>query len=153
MTRVFRLAAFALVSGWLGVVAYAQAPALNIKLGEWEISSVMNVGGQLPIDTSKMTPEQKAKMEASMDGRGARTRVSKTCMTKEKFERGTFLADDDSEMTCKQTLTTNTRTTLDTTVTCTGVRTETRQMHVDAASSAAFNATLKTTSSQRRQDA
>ena len=72
MTRVFRLAAFALVSGWLGVVAYAQAPALNIKLGEWEISSVMNVGGQLPIDTSKMTPEQKAKMEASMDGRGAR---------------------------------------------------------------------------------
>ena len=148
---VFRLAAFALLAGLLGAVAFAQAPALNIKLGAWEISSAMNVGGQLPIDTSKMTPEQKARMEASMAGRGPRTRLSKTCMTKEKFEKGTFLADDDPEMTCKQTLTTNTRTTLDSTVACTGVRTETRQMHIDAPSPTAFKATLKTTD-QRRQD-
>ncbi len=49
-----------LILASLTAVAFAQAPALNIRMGLWEMTSTTNVGGEMPgIDTSKMTPEQK----------------------------------------------------------------------------------------------
>jgi hypothetical protein len=45
----------------LTTVVLAQAPALDIKMGLWEITTTTQIGGQTPqVDTSEMTPEQKA---------------------------------------------------------------------------------------------
>ena len=50
----------------LSAVLVAQTPALDVKLGLWENTIVTNMGGPPPIDTSKMSPEQPAKMAEAM---------------------------------------------------------------------------------------
>ena len=72
----------------LTAVAVAQAPALDVKMGLWELTSVSEVGGQMPgYDTSKMTADQKAKMDEAMKAiMGKHTSTDTTCMTKEKFD-------------------------------------------------------------------
>src|SRR5438876_2644021 len=58
MTTSFRSLATALLCASLTAVLLAQAPALNVKMGLWEITTTAKVGGQPPaIDTGKMTPE------------------------------------------------------------------------------------------------
>ena len=61
---------------------------------------------------------------------GPHASVDKICMTKEKFEKSSFMTDAPG-MTCKQTISTNTRSTLETTVACTGTANMTMQMHID----------------------
>src|SRR5437879_2009920 len=92
-----------LIASFSTLVA-AQAPMLDVRMGLWEVTSTTDIGGQLPpIDTSKMTPEQKAQFDAVVNGiMGAHSTVTKTCMTKEKMNRSAFL--DDSNKTCKQTV-------------------------------------------------
>src|SRR5437868_5425364 len=86
------------------VLAAADTPALNVRLGLWETTSTTNVGGQMPIDTSKMTPEQKARMEAAMRGMlGKHTNTTTSCLTKERLERGTF-TDEQDRPDCKTTI-------------------------------------------------
>jgi hypothetical protein len=46
----------------LSAVLVAQAPALDVKFGLWENTISTNMGGAAPIDTSKMSPEQAAKL-------------------------------------------------------------------------------------------
>src|SRR5205823_12920549 len=127
----------------LSAIVFAQAPALDVKMGLWEITSTSNVGGQMPtIDTSKMRPEQKARMEAAMKGMlSPQSNVTKSCMTRDKFNRSNFVTNDQSGVTCKQTLSTNTRTSLDATVVCSGKQTSTGQIHLDAPSSTSFAGT------------
>ncbi len=121
----------------------AQAPALNVKMGLWEITSTMNMGGAMPVpDTSNMTPEQKQRMESAMRGAMGQPMVTRTCMTREKFNDSNFMSSG-SDNTCKQVLTTNTATTLDGTVTCTGDRAMSGEMHVQAPSPTAFTGTMK----------
>jgi len=121
----------------------AQAPALDVKMGLWEITSTINVGGAMPVpDTSGMTPEQKQRMESAMRGVMGQPTVTKTCMTREKFNDSNFMSSG-SDGTCKQVLTTNTATALDGTVTCTGDRAMTGEMHVRASSPTAFAGTMK----------
>jgi len=132
-------------------VVLAQRPALNLKMGLWELTSIGQVGGQMPaIDTSKMTPEQKAKFEAAIKSAvmGAHTSVFKSCITQEKFEKANFMMSDKDAETCKQTVSTNTPTALDAAVTCTGEQPRTGQIHVEALSSTAFKGTMKFTSTQ-----
>ena len=76
-----RVVAVALASVVLGAVLMAQAPVLDIKLGLWENSVTMNMGG-LPagIDTSKMTPEQKAQMGAAAAAMSGQPITTKTCL-------------------------------------------------------------------------
>jgi hypothetical protein len=126
-------------------VVLAQAPALDVKMGLWEMTTSSDVGGQMPaIDTSKMTPEQRASVEAAMKGMmGVHTNVTKTCMTKEKFDRSSFMATDEPGRPCKQTITTNTRSILEGTMSCSGARPMTGQMHIDALSSTNIKATIK----------
>src|SRR5882762_10203068 len=90
-----RLLQVALTS--LAVIAWVQAAELtkpNIKPGLWEVSIDPHVSGEMPIpedQLAKMTPEQRARLEAAMKGhmaKGARPRVYKECMTPEKIARG-----------------------------------------------------------------
>jgi Protein of unknown function (DUF3617) len=134
-----------------GAVVLAQKPALNIKMGLWELTTNSQVGGQMPgIDTSNMTPEQKAKLEAMMKSTvmGAHTNVIKSCITQEKFDKANFMMTDQDASTCKQTVSTNTSTSLDAAVTCTGERGRTGQVHIEALSSTTFTGAVKFTMTQ-----
>ncbi len=145
MRTVGRLLPFA-VSLSVAAVAVADAPALDVKMGLWEVTTSMQIAGQMPaFDTSKLTPEQKAQVEKMMQSMmAAHTRMTQMCMTQEKFEQSTFLMDDDSGAKCKQTLTTNSKSTLDSTVECSGARTTTARMHIDARSPTSVEGTIDT---------
>ena len=85
--------AFPLASAFFcaGICA-AQTP-LNVKTGEWESTITSDTSGQMPIPQEmidKMTPEQRAKMEAMMKARGMqgpRTTVTKHCVKKEDLDK------------------------------------------------------------------
>jgi uncharacterized protein DUF3617 len=94
----------------LGVAALAQAADLvkpNIKPGLWEVSNHPQVSGQLPISDeqlAKLTPEQRARMQAAMQSvtaNNSKPHVYKECMTAEKIARGFDLAREDSACTRK----------------------------------------------------
>jgi uncharacterized protein DUF3617 len=143
--------ASACLSMSLAAVLVAQAPALDVKMGLWEMTMNSQVGGQMPaIDTSKMTPEQKAKMEEMMKSMmGAHTTVTKTCMTREKFEKSPFMTENQPGQTCKQNISTNTRSTLEATVTCTGEHAMDGQVHFEALSSTSVKGVLKMAAIER----
>jgi hypothetical protein len=145
MTTASRLFGSAALSLSLAAAAFAQTPALDVKMGLWEISSVTNLGGDMPaIDLSQVPPEQRAQMEAMIKGMmGQHTNVTKTCMTREKFDQSTFMMPDEAGSDCKQTIVTNTSRTLDATVVCTGERAMTGKMHMDALSQTAMKADIK----------
>ena len=152
MNSTSRLLSAVLLFISMGAVVFAQKPALNIKMGLWELTTMTQVGGQLPdIDTSKMTPEQKAKFEAAMKSAilGAHTNVAQSCVTQEKFDKSNFMMTDEDAKTCKQVVSTNTPTTLEAAVTCTGENPRDGQVHIDALSSTAYKGTVKFTTTQR----
>jgi hypothetical protein len=78
-------------------------------------------------------------MEAAMKQMmGQHTTVTKSCMTKEKFDKDNFMNDDAS---CKTTVTTNTRSVLDAKQVC--ARGQTQSMRIEAASPTSVKATFK----------
>ncbi len=74
-------------------VCAAQVTPLNVKTGEWESTMTNETSGQMPIPQEmldKMTPEQRARMEAAMKARGMqgpRTIVNKQCVKKEDLDK------------------------------------------------------------------
>lgn len=150
MTRACVWSLTAVFSASIAAVGLAQAPALDVRMGLWEVSSTTDVGGQgLQVDTSKMTPEQRAQMEQAMKGMmGAHTNVTKSCMTREKFEKQAFM-NDERGRACKQTIVTNTRSAMESTITCTGEHPMNAQMHIDAPSPTAIKGTIKSTTTMR----
>ena len=142
-----RVVAVALAGVVLGAVLVAQAPVLDIKLGLWENSVTMNMGGLPPgIDTSKMTPEQKAQMGAATAAMSGQPITTKTCLKKEDFQSDSFMANQPPGMKCKNTIVTNTRTEYVADVACTGAQTMTGRVSIQAASNAAFKGTVQMTS-------
>jgi hypothetical protein len=150
MTIWKRLGGAALLSVFTAAAAWAQAPALNVRMGLWEVTSTIKIGGDMPgIDTSKMTPQQRAQMEAAMQQMmGTHTAVTKSCMTKDKFNAADFMGNNDDK-NCKQQITTNTATALEATVSCTGEHPMTATMHIDAVSQTAVKATFKSTNTEQ----
>ena len=64
---------------------------LDVKTGLWETTSTTNVAGQLPISPDQManlTPEQRAKIEQAMKASSGKPMTYKSCLTKEKLEKG-----------------------------------------------------------------
>jgi len=57
-------------AGKAGLVAAqtGSIPTLDVKLGLWEVTSASTRSGMPTIDTSKMTPEQRARVEAALQG-------------------------------------------------------------------------------------
>jgi Protein of unknown function (DUF3617) len=89
----------------LALAAFAQAvePVKpNIKPGLWEVSINPHVSGEMPIpeeQLAKLTPEQRARLEAMMKSRAANTtapKLYKECMTPEKIARGFDMDRDDT---------------------------------------------------------
>ena len=78
---------------------------LNVKPGLWETTSTVTRSGEMPIPAgflAKMTPEQRAKLEARMKASSAqstRTRTYKSCETKEKLQRSPFSDSKECSLT------------------------------------------------------
>ncbi|HEY3729650.1 MAG TPA: DUF3617 family protein [Steroidobacteraceae bacterium] len=87
----------------------AAPPQLNVKLGLWEIKTQPQVNGELPTSDeslAKMTPEQRARMQAAMQAMMAhmqQPRTMKECMTAEKRAQGFDIGNDDPTE-CQQTV-------------------------------------------------
>jgi len=84
---------------------------LDMKTGQWEITRTSDMSGMPPIPPevlSRLTPEQRAKMEAAMQARGARgpsTKVETRCITKEDLDKPLNL--DRDRASCKNTIVTS----------------------------------------------
>jgi len=68
----------------------------DVKLGLWETTTTFQSSGMPPVSIppdalARMTPDQRAKVEAMMKGQGsATTTTTKSCMTPEKMKRSEF---------------------------------------------------------------
>ena len=94
----------------------------DVKLGLWESTVTHQMSGMPPIPPealARMTPEQQARMEAAMKGRSghATTSTSKSCMTKEKLEKGATFGEQRKE--CTHSVTNSSRTKADIKFECT----------------------------------
>jgi hypothetical protein len=98
-------------------------PMIDVKLGLWEATTTAESQGVPPIDTSSMTPEQKARVEQYLQAQKGRgntptTHTSKSCLTKEKLEKG-FLDDArQAQAQCTPTVVSNSATELHMTTVC-----------------------------------
>ena len=128
-------------------VLVAQAPVLDVKLGLWENTMVTSIGGMaMPqMDTSKLPPEQAAKMAEAMKAMaGGQTVTEKHCLTKEDLANDSFMMPKDNKMTCTRTVTTNTKGVFAADVNCTGERTVKGQINVESLSGGnAFKGAMK----------
>jgi len=143
--------ATALLSVCLSALVVAQTPrvpALDVRMGLWEMTSTADVGGQTTgVDTSKMTPQQQAQIAGAMRGMMApQTTTTTTCLTRAVFNRKNFMTHTDP--TCRQTLTKNTKTRLEGRITC-GGNTMRGTMHFDAPTPTEFSGAIKSTSTER----
>src|SRR3982751_1556567 len=69
-------------------VLVAQAPALNLKPGLWENTITTSIGGMPPVDTSKMPPEQAARIAEAMKAMsGDKATTTKDCVKKADLEK------------------------------------------------------------------
>ncbi len=81
-----------LSAGALSPARAADNPPLDVKPGLWEMTSDSERSGKLPLPPealARMTPEQRAKLEAAMQGSmGPRHRVVKRCVTQADIDKG-----------------------------------------------------------------
>jgi hypothetical protein len=92
--------AAALISLAFGALGSAHAQIkvepLNVKTGLWEATMTTTTSGAAPIPAellSRLTPEQRAKMEEGAKVKASfasktRTITSKSCVTREQLEKG-----------------------------------------------------------------
>jgi hypothetical protein len=83
---------------------------LDVKVGLWEATTSSQTSGAPPIPEellSKLTPEQRAKMDAAVKARqaqGPQTRVTKSCLTKDALAKAMAFGGGGDNDTCKRTL-------------------------------------------------
>jgi hypothetical protein len=122
----------------IGVLAHAQT--FMAKPGLWEITTTTKMSGmpQIPMpDLSQVPPDQRARVEAMMNGMQGRGAMPPTttreCMTQEKLDRQMFTDKRADRENCKQTVVSKTATT--------------REMKIECTGEDAMNGTLKITAS------
>jgi hypothetical protein len=82
---------------------------LNVKTGQWETTMSGQTSGVPPIPEevlNRLTPEQRAKMQAAMQARGGKNTVTKSCLTKDKLDKPFNLGDENTK-SCARTLSTS----------------------------------------------
>jgi Protein of unknown function (DUF3617) len=89
----------------MGVTAAAAAPALDVKAGQWEVTSQRQMQGSVPIPQSeldRLTPEQRAALEnMNTDLRKRHTSTLKSCLTQKDIDQNQgFEPPHDSGMKC-----------------------------------------------------
>ena len=88
---------------------------LDVKLGLWETTTINEMSGMPPIPAevlAKLTPEQRAKMEAVFKARaaqGPKTTTRRTCLDKEQLEKSLAFGDD-NDKSCQRTIISSSRT-------------------------------------------
>jgi len=89
----------------LAVQAADKPTPLNIKEGLWEVTtthSMTGMPGMPPDALAKMSPEQRARVEEMMKQRGIggpTTKVTKSCVTREKIDKDMAFADERQDCT------------------------------------------------------
>ncbi|GEM_PF-4265645 len=105
---------FVALSGWV----WGQSAILDARPGLWETTTITHSSGAPPIDTSKMSPETRQKVEEAIKKRQTpEPRTTRSCMTKEKLERDMFMTPQQSQ-SCKRTIVTNTRSAIEVKLEC-----------------------------------
>ncbi|MGB6946429.1 MAG: DUF3617 domain-containing protein [Bryobacteraceae bacterium] len=82
---------------------------LDVKAGQWETTLNGQTSGMPPIPDevlNRLTPEQRARMQAAMQARGAKATVSKGCLTKDQLDKPFDLGDQNTKA-CTRTLVTS----------------------------------------------
>ncbi len=101
---LFICIAFFSVSAW----ATDKIVPPNVKIGLWEITETHNMTGMPPMPAippealARMTPEQRAQVEARMKesfGGGSKVTTRKYCVTKEKLEKDLVFGENRNECT------------------------------------------------------
>src|SRR6185437_10511547 len=132
-----------------GGTLFAQTQVnLDVKPGLWETTTTSQSSGMPPIDVSKLTPEQRARFEAALraqQAKGAQTHTNKSCLTKEKLKDIFSDMEKGSDMSCKRTIASNTRSVADFKMECTdGTGRKTNgTLHVEAVSRESVKGTMK----------
>ena len=115
MRRSILCACVAAAGAAAAIAARAEAPALNVKTGLWEMT-MRQSGPPIPDDAlARLPPEQRAKVQAML-GAAAQPQIVKTCLTKAKLARGPF--GPENKHGCTQTVVTDTASALDVRVEC-----------------------------------
>ncbi|HZU41417.1 MAG TPA: DUF3617 domain-containing protein [Terriglobales bacterium] len=97
---------------------WGQKLPLDVRLGLWETTAQTNIGGQLPLtpeQTGNLTPEQRARIEQAMKASSGKPITSKSCLTKEKLDKG-FAFNERKE--CTHNLLTSNSHNLEVQMTC-----------------------------------
>ena len=147
MTRASRFLASALLVAAAALPLSAQKSPLNIKPGLWEMSIQLDMAGAMPpgVDTSKMPPEQKAKIEALMAAQKNKAHVVKSCVTQEELDKYQ-INEADNDTSCKTTVTKSSPTLVEITQTCSGSAAGTREARIEAPTPTAMKMVSKVTS-------
>jgi len=133
------------LAGWAADVA-----PMDVKLGLWETTVTSQMSGMpsIPAEAlAKLTPEQRAKMEAGMQGRGggsSRTTTAKHCVTKETLN-GPLAFVNDKDQNCKRTVVSSTGAKQDIHMECTsgGIQTSS-DLHVEKVDREAIKGSMVT---------
>lgn len=100
MRKVLCLAVICL----LGSLVFAANEPLNVKTGLWQVTETSTATGLPPITPEmqarldKMTPEQRAQLQAAMNSRfngTPQTTTYKTCVTKDELNKNAFDGPDE----------------------------------------------------------
>src|SRR5689334_16829211 len=118
--RIPRTAVTAGLVATVTSVLLAQKPAINVRVGLWETTTTMSMGGDMAgmmgnMDMSKMTDQQKAAMAQAMGQMSqmmGKPQVHQACITQKDFDSWDFAKQDKAD-TCKHTIAANTATTVD----------------------------------------
>ena len=137
-----------LVGVGLAGATVARAEPFDVKLGLWEITSTTESRGAPPIDTSRLTPEQRGRVEAALKARqGTRTETRRECLTKEKLEKDLF-GDKEEGAHCKHVVVSSTRTVRQERMECAGESKLTGEMRFEALSREKVNGIIKMTAGE-----
>jgi hypothetical protein len=116
---------FTLLAGAADTPKPTEPIKLNVKLGLWEIATQANISGMPPLSDdmlSKLTPDQRARMQAAMQASmadAAKPKLAKHCVTAEKVARGLDMDRHDSS-NCQKKIATNTASELELNESCAG---------------------------------
>jgi hypothetical protein len=125
----------------LGTAARAQAPAFDVRVGQWEMT-ISGMMGQIP-GLEALPPDQRAKVEAEM----RKPHTDTNCITADDLKDlnlGKMDDDDDCKVVSKHI----TRTTADFTRQCTGDAKRTDVAHIEAVSRESIRMSIKSTGDQ-----
>ena len=122
----------------LAAIGSAAADGLDVKTGLWEMTYTIEARGTFMPKAAldKLTPEQRAKVAASLQkqaAEGPKTTSEKTCVTAQDLKEGAFQAEEDKgDSNCKYTPGTRTSTVQEGTMVCAGENARTGTFRVEA---------------------